>query len=176
MPAPRVPVITPGMTRTRLALLLAALAAAAVLAGAFAAETFLGVVPCALCLLERWPWRIALALALAGLVLPRPLGRFALLLTALAALGGAGVAAVHVGVEAKLWPSPLPECAAPRVTGGTIDEIIANMPARPAKPCDEPTFIVPGLPLSTAALNLLLSLALAGGVAMFLARSRRSAA
>ena len=146
------------MNGTRLAPALAALAAGAALGGALGAENFLGVVPCALCLVERWPWRLAVALALAGLVV----------------LGGAGVAVVHLGVEARLWPSPLPECEAPHFTGGSIAERLASMPARPAKPCDEPTYILPGLPLSTAALNLIVSLAFSAAVAIFLARSRRS--
>ncbi len=159
-------------TPTRLALAIAALAAGCALAGAFGAEDFLGVVPCALCLLERWPWRIILGIALIGWFLPRRPARVALALAGLVALGGAGVAAVHVGVEARLWPSPLPECAAPHITGATIAERLASMPARPAKPCDEPTFIVPGLPVSTAALNLIASLAFAAGIAIFFARNR----
>ena len=84
------------------------------------------------------------------------------------------MAVVHLGVEARLWPSPLPECEAPHFTGGSIAERLASMPARPAKPCDEPTYILPGLPLSTAALNLIVSLAFSAAVAIFLARSRRS--
>jgi disulfide bond formation protein DsbB len=165
------------MTSTRLALAVAALAAGAALGAALGAETFLGVVPCALCLVERWPWRIACLLVLAGLFLPRGPARAALALAGLVVLGGAGIAAVHLGVEAKLWPSPLPECAAPHfIAGQSIAERLASMPERPAKPCDEPTFIVPWLPLSTAGLNLLVSLAFSGGVAMFLWRSRRKAA
>jgi disulfide bond formation protein DsbB len=161
---------------TRTALALAALAAGAALGAALGAETFLGVVPCALCLVERWPWRIALGVALVGLCLPRRAARAALALAALVVLGGAGVAAVHVGVEAKLWPSPLPECTAPRISGTTAAEILADLPERPAKPCDEPTYVVPGLPVSTAGLNLIVSLAFSAGIAIFLARSRRSAA
>ena len=164
------------ITPTRIALGLAAFSAGAALAAALGAEDFLGVVPCALCLLERWPWRIALGLAVFGLLLPRRAARAALALAALAVLGGAGIAAVHLGVEAELWPSPLPECAAPHFSAGTVAERLASMPARPSKPCDEPTYVVPGLPLSTAALNLIWSLAFAGAVAMFLARTRRSAA
>lgn len=97
----------------------------------------------------------------------------ALGLAGLVVLGGAGIAAVHVGVEAKLWPSPLPECAAPKFSGGSIAERLRTMPARPAKPCDEPTYIVPGLPLSTATLNLLASLAFAAAIAGHLAQTRR---
>ena len=164
------------MTRTRLALAVAALAAAAVLGGALGAETFLGVVPCALCLLERWPWRIAFLVVLVGFFLPRRLARVALTLAGLVVLGGAGVAALHVGVEANLWPSPLQECAAPRFVGGSIAERLAAMPERPAKPCDEPTYVVPGVPVSTAALNLLVSLAFSGAIAIFIGRSSRRTA
>lgn len=162
------------LTRTRLALMNAAIGAGAVYAAAFAAEKLLGVVPCALCLLERWPWAIALAIALVGLALPRRGARLALALVGLVVFAGAAIATVHVGVEAGLWPSPLPECAAPRFAGGSIAERLSHMPDRPAKPCDEPTYIVPGLPVSTATMNLLASLGFAAGVATFLRRSRRS--
>jgi len=162
------------ITRTRMALTNAVIAAGAVLAAAFGAERFLGIVPCALCLLERWPWRIAVVIALAGFLLPRRPARLALALAGLVVLGGAGIAGLHVGVEAKLWPSPLPECAAPHFTGGSIAERLASMPARPAKPCDEATYIVPGLPVSTAAMNLIASLVFSAAVATFLWRSRRN--
>jgi disulfide bond formation protein DsbB len=80
------------------------------------------------------------------------------------------LAFVHVGVEQGYWPSPLPECAAPHFSAGTIAERLASMPARPSKPCDEPTFLVPGLPLSMAAMNLVFALAFAALLAIYLAR------
>ncbi len=79
---------------------------------------------------------------------------------------------MHVGVEFGWWPSPLPECAAPHVTAGSIAERLAAMPARPAKPCDEPTYLVPGLPLSMAAMNLVYALAFAATVAISLENSK----
>lgn len=142
----------------RIALVGAGLAAAAALLAALAAEKFLGLVPCALCLLERWPYRIAIAVAVVGLLLPRRLARWALVACGLVVLAGALIAGVHVGVEWGFWPSPLPECAAPQITAGTIAERLAAMPTHPAKPCDEPTYIIPFLPLSTATLNLLFAL------------------
>jgi hypothetical protein len=42
---------------------------------------------------------------------------------------------------------------------------LSAMPARPSKPCDDPTFLIPGLPLSMAAMNLLYALALSAFVA-----------
>jgi len=83
---------------------------------------------------------------------------------------GAGLGVVHVGVEFGLWPSPLPECAAPDLSGLSIAERMARMPATPAKPCDEPTYLVPVLPISMAAMNLLLAMAMAGGIVLALWR------
>ena len=87
-------------------------------------------------------------------------------------LADAAVAAVHVGVEFGWWASPLPECAAPRFSGGSIAERLAAMPARPSKPCDEPTFLIPGVPVSMAAMNLLFALAFSVVLAMSLANSK----
>ena len=93
-------------------------------------------------------------------------------LLAVLALGiNAAIAFVHVGVEQGWWPSPLPECAAPHLAiGGSFAQRMASMPLHPAKPCDDPTFLVPGLPLSMATMNLLYALALAGGLAALLLR------
>jgi disulfide bond formation protein DsbB len=160
--------------RLRVALLISVLAAAGALGGAFASEWYGGLVPCALCLVERWPYRIVIALGLAGLVLPRWPARIALFLVVLASVAGAASGFVHVGVEQKWWPSPLPECAAPKFTGATLAERLASMPDKPSKPCDEPTFLIPALPVSMAAMNLIFALALAAGNAIFLVTTRRS--
>jgi len=146
----------------------------AALAAALASEAWLGLVPCALCLWERWPYRVAVGLGLLALLLPR-WNKLLLWLMALALLAGAGLGLVHVGVEQGWWPSPLPECAAPNLGGGTVAERLARMPARPAKPCDEPTFLVPGLPVSMALMNLLFALAAAGFLAISASRQRSPA-
>ncbi|PPQ29999.1 disulfide bond formation protein B [Rhodopila globiformis] len=152
--------------------ILFALAAAAALAVAHAAEIWGSFVPCALCLVERWPYRAIIVLSLAAAIVPRRLARPLLVVAILCGLAEAAIAAVHVGVEWRWWPSPLPECAAPHFTGGTIAERLAHMPTRPFKPCDEPTFLIPGVPLSVAALNVLFALAVSAGVAIFLGRRR----
>jgi disulfide bond formation protein DsbB len=158
----------------RRAALAATLLAAAALGVALASEAWLGLVPCALCLLERWPYRVAIAIGLLALLLPR-FQRPLLALMALALLAAAGLGLVHVGVEQGWWPSPLPECAAPNLGGGTMAERLARMPARPAKPCDEPTFLVPGLPVSMALMNLAFALAVAGFLAISASRQRSPA-
>lgn len=162
------------VSRVRLALLFSALVSAAVLGSAIASETWGGLVPCALCLVERWPWRAAITIGALGILVPRALGRVALGLLVLVMLAGAGAGGTHVGVEAGWWKSPLPECAAPSFGGGSIAERLARMPDKPSKPCDDPTFLIPGLPISMAMMNLLASLAIAGGLAWFWWTTRRS--
>ncbi len=97
----------------RLACALAALAAGFALGTAFAFEWWGGLVPCALCLVERWPYRVAIGLGVVGVLLPGWLPRLALVGVLLAGLASVGAAGLHVGVEFGWWPSPLPECAAP---------------------------------------------------------------
>jgi len=160
---------------TRAAALATLAASAAALGGARASEAWGGLVPCALCLWERWPYRILIALSLLALLLRGRLARATLVLAAIAALAGAGLGLVHVGVERGLWPSPLPECAAPVLGGGTMAERLARMPATPAKPCDEPAYLLPGLPVSMAAMNGLLALALTVILAISALRTKEPA-
>ena len=161
------------LARDPVAAALSAGGAALALAIALASERWGGLVPCALCLWERWPYRLAIVFGLIGLAVPERAARPFLLLVLVSITAAAALAAVHVGVEQGYWPSPLPECAAPSfVTGGSIAERLARMPAVPAKPCDEPTFLLPFLPVSMAAMNLLYALAFATALAIFLWRSR----
>jgi disulfide bond formation protein DsbB len=152
----------------RVAALLATLLAAASLGGALASEYWGGLVPCALCLLERWPFRIAIVLGLLALVTPPRVARLMLGLMVLTMLADAAIAFVHIGVEFRWWRSPLPECAAPRFSGGSIADRLASMPMHPAKPCDEPTFLIPFLPISMAMMNLWFGLACAAALTWFL--------
>lgn len=156
---------------TRRVSLLVALAAAAALGVAVASERLAGLVPCALCLLERWPYRVAMALGLLAALLPRRAARPLLALAVLTMLADVALAIVHVGVERHAWPSPMPECTAPRLSGSIVERLAA-MPARPSKPCDAPTFLVPGLPLSMAAMNLIYALGVAALLTIWLLRTR----
>ncbi len=162
--------------RSRLVLALVAVAAFAPLAVVFAFEWWGGVVPCALCLVERWPYRIAIALAVVGFVLPLPWRRAALALILLAGLADVGLGFVHQGVEFKWWPSPLPECAAPHFAQGSIAQRLKSMPALPSKPCDDPVYAFEAVPLSFSALNMLYALAFSAGIATVLIRTRQEQA
>jgi disulfide bond formation protein DsbB len=152
-------------------LALGALLVAGALAVALASERWGGLVPCALCLVGRWPYWAAIAFALPGLVLPRLAG-WSVALVGLAMLASAAIGVVHVGVEAGWWPSPLPGCVARFTPGASIADQLASMPARPAARCDEPAYLVPGLPVSMAAMNLLFSVAVAGAMGLALRRVR----
>jgi disulfide bond formation protein DsbB len=162
------------LSSERIALLAAAVAAAAALGVAFAFEWWGGLVPCALCLVERWPYRIAIVLALLGALLPRGLLKPALALVLLVGLADVAAAGVHVGVEFGWWPSPLPECAAPHFSGGGAAALLRSMPARPAKPCDDPVYIVEAIPVSFAQLDFLYALGFSAAIAIVLARNPRA--
>ena len=153
----------------------ALVACALALGIARASEAWGGLVPCALCLLERWPYRMAIVLAIGAGLLPRAPARWLLAGVCLCMLAAAGLGVVHVGVERGAWPSPLPECAAPRFSGGSIAERLAQMPAHPAKPCDDPTYLLPGVPVSMAADNLIFALLVGGTLGVLLVRRNRSA-
>jgi len=152
--------------------LIALLAAAAPLF-AMATERWGGLNPCLLCLWQRWPYWVAAALALLALVLPR---RIMLALAGLAVLTSGAFAFVHLGVEAKWWPSPLPGCMAPSAAPGqSVEDMMRSLAPKPAKPCDEPTYLVAGLPVSMAGMNLAYAAAL-GSFAFWSAVRRRPAA
>lgn len=160
-------------SRIRLAAFLLLFGSGVALGVALGTERWGGLVPCALCLLERWPYRVLIVLAVVALVVPARAARWALALAVPVLLAGAVLGVIHVGVEQGAWPSPLPECAAPHITATTIAGRLAQMPARPSKPCDDPTYLIPGLPISMAAMNLI---AAAGGALLlggFLMRGRQ---
>jgi disulfide bond formation protein DsbB len=150
------------MTLPRNATVVALLAAAAPLA-ALASEILLRMAPCALCLWQRWPYWVAVVLAALAAGLR---SRALLALAGVAVLASGAVAGLHVGVEQGWWPSPLASCAAPSAgAAASVDDLMRSLAPRPDKPCDAPAFLIPGLPVSMAAMNLAYALVL-GGLAL----------
>jgi len=141
----------------------------AALLTARASEWWGGMVPCALCLLGRWPYRVVIGFGVLALVVPRRMEPACAVGVVVAMLAGAAIALVHVGVEAQWWPSPMPGCVARFVPGTGV----AGLPERPAKPCDDPAFLVPGLPVSMAAMSLAFSLSVAFWTALGVRLARR---
>jgi disulfide bond formation protein DsbB len=154
----------------RIAVLVLVLGALA-LGVAFGSQYLLGMAPCELCLWERWPYRLLILLGALALLMPPGPCRVLLWVSALTLLGGAGIAFLHVGVEQAWWPSPLPECNASNIVAGNLGSLIASLPAAPAKPCDAPNFLIPGLPLSFATMDFILAAVCAVGLGAYLVRT-----
>ena len=155
-------------------LLVAVLAAAAPLA-AMGFEYWPGLAPCALCLWQRWPYWVAAILALLALPAPPRLRPWLLRGASLAVAVSAAIAALHVGVEQGWWPSPLPACLAPGAGAGTsVEDLLRDLAPMPTKPCDEAAYLIPGLPLSVAAMNLIYAVLLAGWTLLQAGRERRT--
>lgn len=125
-------------------------------------QDVMGIAPCALCLWERWPWRVVLLLGVVGLLLPHRAARVAAWLATIPLVVDMALSVLHAGVEWKFWPSPLPECLAPHLRGGTMAERLASMPLHPSKPCDAPTYLFDGLPVSLTVMEGLAALGLLG--------------
>lgn len=158
----RQPAARPIFTPMPFALTVALLSAAAPTL-AMVSERWPGLAPCALCLWQRWPYWVGAGIALVAAALPQPWRGRALVLAAVAVLASGTIAALHFGVEQGWWPSPLPAClAAGAAPGATVEELMRGLAPLPNKPCDEPAYLIPGLPLSLAAMNLIYALALAG--------------
>jgi disulfide bond formation protein DsbB len=131
-----------------------------VIGGALFFQFVVGLVPCELCLLERWPWYAAILLsALALAALPKRAARAAALVFAALFLASSGIAAYHVAVEQHLIEGPT-ACTAPALTGGSVEDLLKRLKATPVVRCDEPQWELFGV--SLAGWNLVASLALLG--------------
>jgi disulfide bond formation protein DsbB len=137
----------------RIASLLLAIAAVAILVAVLAFQYLGGAAPCPLCIWQRYPYGVLIALGVIGFFWqPRPM----LGLSALVLLVGAGLAGYHYGVEEGWFALPA-GCAA----GGeaTSVEELRRMLSEAPPACDQVQFTVLGW--SLAAWNVLASLALA---------------
>ncbi len=121
---------------------------------ALVSEYWGGLLPCSLCLLERWPYRIAMVFGGLAIVAPRPAIRPLLWVIVLVMVANAELAIMHVGVEQHLWQNPINECAAPHLNGSLLDRLL-DLSSRPPMPCDRATYLIPFVPLSMAAMNAL---------------------
>jgi disulfide bond formation protein DsbB len=113
-----------------------------------------GYQPCELCLRERLPWYVLLAVALWGVI--RPSG-VVLWLVGLALLVAAGLGAHHAGVELHWWPGP--QACTGTSGANTVDELRRMLQATPVVRCDEIEWTFLGL--SMADYNFLVSAAAA---------------
>lgn len=155
---------------------LATVLATATIAGAWFSELGLGFVPCKLCLIERWPYYLALPIVVTGFVRMRqPEARMAVIAAAgflgLLFLVSAGLGAYHAGVEWKFWAGPT-DCGGRVNTGAvSIEDFRKSLNTARVVLCDEAPMRILGL--SFAGWNAVVSLVIAG---LYFASARKFAA
>ncbi|MBU6456475.1 MAG: disulfide bond formation protein B [Bradyrhizobium sp.] len=150
--------------------------AAATLAGAWFFQLVLGVVPCPLCLEQRYAYYLAVPLGelvavAAARGAPRGVVLAGLALLTLAALGNAGLGAYHAGVEWKFWPGPT-ECTGPIGNLGSAGNLLERLDTVKVIRCDDVQWTFLGL--SLAGYNVLISLLMAAVAAWGLVAARRA--
>ncbi|NRB05728.1 MAG: disulfide bond formation protein B [Rhodobacteraceae bacterium] len=143
------------MTQSRF-IFAAAAGSFALLAGAFAFQHLGGLAPCKMCIWQRYPHAIALALAAVAFFVP---GGTLALAGAAAMLVTAGVGGFHVGVEQGWWEGPS-TCSSGDISGLSTDALMDQIMSAPLVRCDEIAWSLAGI--SMAGWNAILSLLLCG--------------
>ncbi|RXT49190.1 disulfide bond formation protein B [Bradyrhizobium betae] len=158
------------------AALLVTLIAVATIAGAWFFQLVLGIVPCPLCLEQRYAYYLAIPLGLlialaAKSGAPRPLLLAGLAILALATLANAGLGTYHSGVEWGFWKGPT-DCSGPVINLGSAADLLSKLDTVKVVRCDEVQWRFLGL--SLAGYNVLISLLMAAIAAWgFVATAKR---
>jgi disulfide bond formation protein DsbB len=139
------------------------LIAAATIAGAWFFQLVLGLVPCPLCLEQRYAYYLAVPLGVlvaiaAAKDAPRPVLLAGLALLTLAALGNAVLGGYHAGVEWKFFQGPT-DCTGPTGNLGSAGNLLERLDTVKVVRCDEIQWTFLGL--SLAGYNALISLLMA---------------
>ena len=125
--------------------LLVAAASAGLLLGAYLSQHVGGLHPCPLCLVQRYPHFAVLELGFLAAIAAGGRARAGLLvLCVLALLVTCGYGVYHVGVEQGWFESA---CAAP-VSGGSLEDIKAQIMDAPLTRCDEVPWSLIGVSLA----------------------------
>jgi disulfide bond formation protein DsbB len=137
--------------------------ALATIAGAWFFQVVIGLVPCPMCLEQRYAYYTliplsALVAASAGRGSPRGVLLLGLALLAIVALANAGFGAYHAGVEWKFWQGPT-TCTGSTPTITSAADLLKRLDTEKVVPCDEVQFRFLGI--SLAGYNALISLLMA---------------
>ncbi len=152
--------VQPQNPTATVAVLAVTLIAAATLIGAWIFQYGFGIVPCELCLEQRYayyfviPAGALLAIAAVRGLEPRFVA-FGLVILALATLANAGLATYHAGVEWGWWKGPT-ACTGPIVELGKAGSLLEQLNKVKVVRCDEVQWRFLGL--SLAGYNVLISL------------------
>lgn len=141
-----------GYSQARLAALLLP---SALMIGALGSQFIGGLFPCEMCHWQRWPHEVAIAAALFTFPLKeKPLGRIALAIAIAGILVSGAIGLFHAGVEYRWWEG-ITRCSAPP-TGGSTADLMAQIMATPMIQCDVPQWTLFGI--SLAGFNAIFSL------------------
>ncbi|MBZ0215854.1 MAG: disulfide bond formation protein B [Fimbriimonadaceae bacterium] len=134
----------------------------ATIAGAWAFQIIIDLVPCPLCFQGRWHHYAGIPLSLITLLLLRPnprLARLGTILVGLVFLAGALFSVYHAGIEYGFWPGP-ESCATGAGSPTSAGSLLTQMQSTKVVACDEAAWTFLGI--SLAGYNALISFALAG--------------
>jgi disulfide bond formation protein DsbB len=143
----------------------AGLGSAVMLAGALFFQYVVGLAPCELCILQRWPHLAAVVLGLLAWFLPHS---WLMGLGALTMATSAGFGLYHTGVERAWWEGPS-SCSGTDIGGLTAEELLNHVMAAPVVRCTDVAWEMLGL--SMASWNAIASLGL---MAIWLVAMRRA--
>ena len=169
-----IPLLAQGRTSPALAASLAVAAiAAATITGAWFFQLVLDILPCPLCLEQRYAYYFAIPFALlvaigAAKGAPRGLLLLGLAVLALVALFSAGFGAYHAGVEWGFWQGPT-DCTGPVGNLGSAGSLFDRLDTVKVIRCDEVQWRFLGI--SLAGYNALISLLMAAISAWGFART-----
>jgi disulfide bond formation protein DsbB len=151
-----------------------AVAGAATILGAWFFQYVIDLKPCPLCLEQRVPYYLAIAVAaavawVAAKGAPPALVKIGFALLAVILLASAGMGVYHAGIEWKFWPGPT-ECTGElgALNGG---DLLSQIRTTSVVRCDEAAWRFLGL--SLAGYNVLISLGLAAVAAVGFAVVRK---
>jgi disulfide bond formation protein DsbB len=131
---------------------------AAVLGSVLLSQYWGGLMPCELCLTERWPWEVAIVIAfVATMAGSRAALPWVASLLGLVFAASAALAFYHVGVEQHWFAGPS-ACTAPAGAPTTLEALKAQLFHQQPVRCDEPAWSLWGV--SLAGWNFLASLAM----------------
>ena len=134
-------------------------ASAIVLGAALYSQYWGGLVPCELCVLQRWPWAVAITIAIVALFVGNDRSlRWVALVLGLVFLVSIVFAFYHVGVEQHWFAGPS-ACTQSTAAPTTLEEMRQRILNAPVVRCDQPQWSLYGV--SLAGWNLLASLVMA---------------
>lgn len=133
---------TQNLSLRRLFIVLLAICAA-LLIGAYGLEYLYDILPCFLCMLQRYVFFGTIGIIILGLIFNH---RFFMLLVALGFFINTGLAFYQVGIEHHIFQ--LPSVCKAELASGTLEELKTQLLQKPVIPCDQVQWELFGISLA----------------------------